>query len=130
VDDEPQLPRFGVPDWIERSDVPFVITAGVGISMVLGTALSMLLAALGADPDEGFPMEEFIVISTLAAGPAAAYHLGRRLRSVGVSRVYGCAFLVAWTVALLVMGAFAGWLGAGLATAAAIVLVARLRPRR
>jgi hypothetical protein len=130
MDDRPQLPFFGVPDRIERSDVPFVITAGVGISMVLGTAAWALLGSLGADPDAGDPMHEFILISTLAGGPAAAYYLGRRLRSVGVSRVYGCAFLVAWTVALIIMGAFGGWLGAGLATAAAIVLFARLRPRR
>jgi hypothetical protein len=131
VDDRPQLPQFGVPDRIAGSEIPFVVTAGVGLSIVLMVAAGVLLQDLGTeemDPDNS--VHRWIVLSTLAGGPAAAYYLGRRLQSVGVSRAYGCAGLTIWTVALFLMSAIGGWLGAGLALTLATVWFARFRPRR
>jgi hypothetical protein len=129
------IPKFGVPERIPRSDVPFVVAAGLALLLFCMTAVSVIVEALGLSVAEDTWASTPLTLCALGLGPALAYYFGRGLVATGIARGFGCLALVGFWALVLVVWGFGGPL-AGVAAgvlamgAAASYLLRRIRRRR
>jgi hypothetical protein len=108
------LPTLGVPEKIPRRDVPFIVVAGLPLTLVFLGVFGAAMNDLGVPPSEDNPLYAIGLVTAFGLGPAIAYYLQRRLRASRVSLAQGCRGLAAWTILLATGAAVLGWLGVGL----------------
>jgi hypothetical protein len=104
------IPTFGVPEKIPRSDIWFIVAAGLPLFAVSLGAGGVVLEALGIPIDSENPVSVAVMLIAMGLGPAVAHHFQRGLRASGISRGVGCAALVVWVV-VMVVAAVVGPLG-------------------